>query len=379
MNQNKRLEEIYNDIGHPCGFSSITKLSTYLKKQGYAITKKDINEFLKKQDGWTYHGWVPRNFVRKPIKVCAPGHILGLDLADFSSISKYNKKFRYVLVLIDCFSRKLSLKPLKKKTNYATAKAVEDFLKKSEYKYNYIFSDEGGEFVGEYTNKLYKKYGIVRYSVKNRKFKCSIAERVIRTIKEKLYRYFTQNNTLTYIDILNKLQSAYNLSKHKGLGYESPDDVHKTRDLEAIKNQELIQLRQKFRNYGSISKREHQKLISRGCEFEKEAFVRLLLARAEGVFSKSYQKIFTEEIFQIRDVKNSFPVTYYLKDLMGYPIEGVVYERELKAVTPPDHYIIEKVLKTEVDKTTGSRRYLVKWKGYPDHFNSYVDNITKIK
>ena len=105
--------------------------------------------------------------------------------------------------------------------------------------------------------------------------------------------------------------------------------------------------------------------------FEKEAFVRLLLARAEGVFSKSYQKMFTEEIFQIRHVKNSFPVTYYLKDLMGYPIEGVVYERELKAVTPPDHYIIEKVLKTEVDKTTGSRRYLVKWKGFPSRFNTW--------
>ena len=42
-------------------------------------------------------------------------------------------------------------------------------------------------------------------------------------------------------------------------------------------------------------------------------------------------------------------------------------------------YEIEKVVKTVTDKKSGAKKYLVKWVGYPDHFNSYVDNIEKIK
>ena len=376
----KQLQKIYEDVGHPCGYSGIEKLTKYFKNNRRKISKKQILEFLKNQPAWSYHGLIPRKFVRRPIKVSRPGHILGVDIADFTkTLSKYNNNFRYVLVLIDCFSRKLCLSVLRNKSNQTTADAIEDFLKKSEYKYRYIFSDEGGEFIGSHTHKIYEKFNIVRYSVKNRRYKCSIAERVIRTIKEKIYKYFTQKNTFKYVNVLKKVEDVYNNTPHRGLCFATPNSVHNMTDLNDVKHQEKLQLRQKFHNYGSISKREKSKLFSSKNDFIHEGYVRLLLNKSEGVFAKSFQPIFTEEIFKIRTVKKTLPISYWLEDLKGLPIEGVVYEKEIKPVKLPKEYVIEKILSTHTDVNTRKKKYFVKWRGYPNHFNSYVDAIKKVK
>ena len=135
----------------------------------------------------------------------------------------------------------------------------------------------------------------------------------------------------------------------------------------------------KYRNYGSISKREKRKIFSTKNNFIHSGYVRLLLNNCEGVFAKSFQPIFTEEIFKIRFVKKTLPISYWLEDLKGLPIEGVVYEKELKPVNLPKEYVIEKILSTYTDVNTKKKKYLVKWRGYPKHFNSYVNAIKKIK
>ena len=78
-------------------------------------------------------------------------------------------------------------------------------------------------------------------------------------------------------------------------------------------------------------------------------------------------------------MKKKLPISYWLNDLNGCSIDGVVYHKELKPVALPETFEIEKVVKTVVDKQSGKKKYLVKWSGYPDHFNSYVDNIEKTK
>ena len=78
-------------------------------------------------------------------------------------------------------------------------------------------------------------------------------------------------------------------------------------------------------------------------------------------------------------VVRKFPFTYYLKDLLGFPIEGICYREELKPVSLPKTFAIEKILKREIDKTTGKLRYLVRWDGYPPHFDSYIYKLEKLK
>ena len=184
---------------------------------------------------------------------------------------------------------------------------------------------------------------------------------------------------LKYIDVLKQNENSYNNSPHKGLGYETPNKIHDMVDLDEVKKQEKIQLAQKFKNYGNISRREMKKTISSRGVLELGAYVKLLLTEAERVFSKSYEAIFTEEIFMVRHVEKTLPISYWLKDLMGYPIDGVVYRQELKPTCLPERFVIERVLKTEFDKQTKKKKYLIKWRGFPDHFNSYVDEIEKLR
>ena len=102
--------------------------------------------------------------------------------------------------------------------------------------------------------------------------------------------------------------------------------------------------------------------------------MRLLLGKTEEVFQKSYLPIFTKEIFVIDRLVKKFPYTYYLRDLLNHPIEGLVYRQELKPVTLPKKFAIDKVLKKQV-LPTGATRYWVSWDGYPSHFDSWVNEL----
>jgi len=82
-------------------------------------------------------------------------------------------------------------------------------------------------------------------------------------------------------------------------------------------------------------------------------------------FDKGYTPNWTEEVFIIDEIQRTNPITYKIKDLNGEPIKGTFYREELQK-TDQEVYRIEKVIRKTKDKA------LVKWKGYPDEFNSWV-------
>ena len=173
------IKEIYENLDHTASYSGVDKLYKYIKQKNdrLDIGKKDIEQFLRSQDGCTYHGNVPRRFVRRPIKVCRPGLIIGSDLADFTEkIAKHNNGFRYVVILMDIFSRKVSLTAVRRKTCSKIAKILDEYLKNSTYQYSKFFADEGAEYTGKAVQKIYNKYNIVRYNIFNRRFKNAILE-----------------------------------------------------------------------------------------------------------------------------------------------------------------------------------------------------------
>ena len=110
--------------------------------------------------------------------------MLGGDLADMTEeLAEHNKGQRYILVLMDLFSRKVSLIPLKNKKGKTIARALDEFLAGSPDTYTHYWADEGGEFVNNHTQKIYEKYNIIRYNIYNRRFKNSLVERFIRALK----------------------------------------------------------------------------------------------------------------------------------------------------------------------------------------------------
>ena len=97
-------------------------------------------------------------------------------------------------------------------------------------------------------------------------------------------------------------------------------------------------------------------------------FVRLSIEKAP--FMKRYLEIWTEEVFIVDAIVYGNPTTYKIKDQSNEAIKGTFYEQELQLIDEPETYRIEKVIKK---KKEGNRVLLfVKWKGYPDKFNSYV-------
>ena len=104
-----------------------------------------------------------------------------------------------------------------------------------------------------------------------------------------------------------------------------------------------------------------------------------MLNSAERVFAKtSSEKIYTDEIFQIAAVDKKIPVTYFLKDLNGKKNEGVVYRNEIRPVSLPNVYTVEKILRKKIDKATGKTLCFVKWKDYDPSFNSWVDSVMQL-
>ena len=100
-------------------------------------------------------------------------------------------------------------------------------------------------------------------------------------------------------------------------------------------------------------------------------FVRITKYR--GAFKRGYTPNWTHELFIIKskDIQTQAP-TYKIKDQSGEEIEGSFYEEELQKVGEPESYKIEKVIRSRRQRN-GQRQYFVKWMGYPDSFNSWID------
>ena len=130
MNEQKKniISDLYTNPKYISAFSGKQKLYNAARQGNNGITKEDISDFLRGERSYTLHGLIPKNFIKRPIRVPFPGHTIGADLMDMTEgLKKYNNEFRYVLVLIDMFSRKVHTFPLKRKTNRSVSKCLDFF------------------------------------------------------------------------------------------------------------------------------------------------------------------------------------------------------------------------------------------------------------
>ena len=167
----------------------------------------------------------------------------------------------------------------------------------------------------------------------------------------------THQNTKKYIHILPDIIKSYNLTQHRGLGgNHTPTEIHQ------LTNPEEIQLQ--FKEMYKIPSSSHKPLIS---TLPVGEYVHL--SQIKPTFKKGYTIQNTLEIFKITRVDTTqTPTIYFLEDLQGEPIEGIFYREELIPTKPPEFYQIN-IIRTET--VAGRKKYLVKWRGYPDKFNSW--------
>ena len=123
-------------------------------------------------------------------------------------ISKFNKGFRFLLCVTDTFSKYAWVVPLKDKKGVSIVNAFQKILKQSASKPNKIWVDKGSEFYNSSLKKWLQDNDIATYSTHNTE-KSVVAERFIRTLKNKIYKYMTSISKNVYIDKLDDITNEY--------------------------------------------------------------------------------------------------------------------------------------------------------------------------
>ena len=172
------------------------------------------------------------------------------------------------------------------------------------------------------------------------------AERFIRTLKSKIYKYMTSISKNVYIDKLDDIVNEYNNTYHTTIKMK-PIDV-------------------KDNKYINTDKETNDK------DPKFKVGDRVRISKYKNIFAKGYTPNWSEEVFVIKKVKNTVPWTYVINDLNGEEIMGTFYEKELQKRNQ-EEFRIEKVIKTKGDKM------YVKWKGYDNSINSWIDKKDLIK
>ena len=291
-----------------------------------------------------------KNYPRRKIIVNHIDEIFAADLVEMQKFAKLNKGYRYLLTCIDIFSKFAWVIPLKDKKGITTKSALEKIFNKRKPKF--LWTDNGKEFYNKQVQDLLNENNIKLYSTNNSEIKSAVIERFNRTFKNMMYKKFTENNNTIFYNILDELVNNYNNKYHSTIKM-TPIEGSKKINEKKIKN---------IYNYEKTKKLGKFKIGDR---------VRIPLEK--NIFEKGYDTNWTEEIFEIYDIKYSNVPYYYLKDLNNEKLQGTFYEQELQKTKQYDLYTIEKILKTNKDKI------YVKWRGYDNSFNSWINKNTVTK
>ena len=149
-------------------------------------------------------------------------NIWGADQADIQLIRKFNKGFRFLLCVVDIYSKYAWVIPLKDKNGITITDAFQKILDESNCKPNTIWVDKGSEYYNRSVKSWLVKNDIEIYSAHN-EGKFVIAERFIRTLKNKIYKYMTSISKDVYIDKLDDIVNNYNNTYHSTIKMKSVD------------------------------------------------------------------------------------------------------------------------------------------------------------
>ena len=359
------LASIYYDVQHPGSYAGPDKLYKTVQAEGkFKIGRYRIRKWLQDQETYSLTRSARRTFPRNRVVVAGRDSQWDIDLADMSALAKENDGYKYILVAIDIFSRYAWCQTLKTKESEEVVKALRDIFSQGRTP-NVIRTDKGKEFKNKKVSAYLQSLGVHHFVTQN-ETKANYAERVIKTLKHRLFRYIMKNKTKKYVDILNDAVNSYNNTAHRSLG-RTPSAIDKDTENESRLEQYLLRT---HKGSPKPSKSTTKKAINR-YRFKIGQTVRI--SHVRGIFDREYTQKWTGELFKVatRYKREDIPV-YTLKDWLGEKIDGTFYEQEIQAVNVDENtpYQIETVLQKRTRNK--QREVLVKWLHWPKKFNSWI-------
>lgn len=245
------------------------------------------------------HHAARRNFVRRKTQMRGINDTLQADLVEMIPYATQNRRINYILTAINIFSKKAYACAVKNKSGKEMKRALESILNSLGHSIKNIHTDRGKEFYNKDVQSMLKQRKIHLYSTCST-MKAAICERFNRTLKTKMWKLFSLRGSYKWIDILPRIISEYNDTKHRTIGMR-PNDVN-------THNQQM--LLDTVYNHTVNNDTENQKKT----KFRVGDHVRL--SKYKHAFEKGYTPNWTTEIFKIRKVQFAQqPTTYLLEEL----------------------------------------------------------------
>lgn len=304
-----------------------------------------------KDVGKELHRKVVTKFPRRKVVSAYAGQIFSADLVDMQAEAEHNDDYKYILNVIDLYSRYVWARALKNKTAKSVLDAFKSIVANAGKAPQHLWVDKGSEFYNKDFKAYAKKNGFNLYSTYGES-KAVVIERFNRTLKEAMFKHFDSTNTREWVDDLEDWIDEYNHRIHGSLQKHTPKQIWDgSETLNQVEGQVPVN-------------RPKPKLAVGD---------RVRISRQKGVFEPGYVGKWSREIFIITKVVNSDPYTYKVKDSLNEPIEGTFYNQELQKTKQPENWgLVDHVIKSKTVK--GKKFNLVHWLGLPKKYDSWISD-----
>ena len=357
------LKRIYFDPRNPASFSGVETVYRQGVKDGQvSLNRKKIRRWIQSNEAYSFSRKVQEKFKRNRVVVSGIDDQWDADLFTMQDYAESNDGITFILCVIDIFSRFAWVRLLKNKESRSVAEQFEDILGQSGRKPRRLRSDRGSEFTGRNFQNMCKRENIIHFTTYNEK-QANFVERFIQTYKLKLFSYIVKSGGERYIEAVQNIVESYNNKFHTGIQKE-PSQVDKE-DEKRLWWQ--MYLPEEFYNPPEKRKR------IRSVQYKYEVGDHVKMAFTISKFTRRYDQRWSTEIFTISSRFNRYRIPLYtLKDQLGEKVAGTFYENELQRVDfdPNQDFKIERIIQYKGRRP--NRSALIKWKGWPKKFNSWV-------
>ena len=365
--EDRILTDVYYNLRSPVAFSGMQKIYKFLKMKGVdSIKPRKLKAWLSRQEPYTSHHLTRRRFQRPRVIAFSLNYQWDSDTANMSSYREHNDGYSHFVVFIDIFSRFLYTAPMKTLTGREMVYVMNDLFQNTTDKPKNLRSDQGSEYKNNQVKKFLRD-NRVNHIFTYYETKANYAERVIKTIKLKIAKYFTDKETYRWIEILTDLTYGYNQSYHRSIKM-TPQEAKEKNNYQVWKNQYAPKLNSKGKKIKSSNKDQSSRH-----QYKFKLGDKVKISHIKKTFDREYSEKWSGEIFTVVERKRNQNIPMYkLKDYNNEVIESYFYEPELQLAYMDSNvvYKIEEILKKR--KRHGIPEVLVKWKGWPVKFNSWI-------
>jgi hypothetical protein len=209
----------------------------YLCTKYVGVTRETVSDFLATKDQYQMTQNMSKR-VNKPIISKYPNQIWGVDLIDNNDIVSSNRGWRYIMTMVDIFSRKVFLTKLKTKDAIQTREALKEVID-ANTKPKYVLSDNGLEWGGDFAS--YCKENDIKqlYARSYSPESNGIVERANKEIRKIIRAFFVRNNNKIWYTILNKIQDNKNNSFNESVK-QMPQNIYDTTNKEVKVKSEVF-------------------------------------------------------------------------------------------------------------------------------------------